>query len=61
LPMKKLSSQEKKILIKLIEKILSEKQKDRSSNVTEYESEMNKMIFDMYNLDEDERELIEHN
>jgi len=61
LPMKKLSSQEKKILIKLIDKILSEKQKDRSSNVTEYESEMNKMIFDMYNLDEDERELIEHN
>jgi len=61
LPIKKISEEEQQPFIDLVNKILTEKNKDPNSDTTALEHEIDELVYRLYDLTEDEIKIVEGN
>lgn len=60
MPIPKISTQEQKPIIKLVDKIISQKQKDPKADTSELENEIDRMVYEVYGLSEEEKGVVEN-
>ena len=59
IPIPVVSNKEQQPIINLVDKILAAKQVDSKTDTSEWERQIDKLVYDLYGLDETERKLIE--
>jgi adenine-specific DNA-methyltransferase len=58
-PIKRISTEEQKPFIDIVDKILSLKKQNPNADITEYEKQIDQLVYKLYNLTEDEIKIIE--
>ena len=58
-PIKEISDKDQKPFIKLVDKILSLKKSNPNADASELEKEIDKMVYELYGLSVEEREIVE--
>jgi adenine-specific DNA-methyltransferase len=58
-PIKKISTEEQKPFIDIVDKILSLKKQNPNADTSEYEKQIDQLVYQLYNLTEDEIKIIE--
>ena len=59
IPIPVVSNKEQQPIINLVDKILAAKQVDSKTDTSEWERQIDKLVYDLYDLDDNERKLIE--
>ena len=59
IPIKQASFAQQQPIISLVDKILAAKQVDPETDTSEWERQIDKLVYDLYGLDDTERKLIE--
>jgi type II restriction/modification system DNA methylase subunit YeeA len=60
LPIKKVTKTEQKQIEKLVDKIITAKKKDPQTDTTKLESQIDQLVYKLYNLTEEEIKIVEN-
>ena len=59
MPFPKISNEQQKLFVTLVDQILSAKERNPEADTSELEKEIDKLVYELYNLTEEEIKIIE--